>query len=153
MNIHIATSDKDIAACYPVMRELRPHIAEDQFLVRTRRQQSAGYRFAMVQEVDVVVAVAGYRVTENLAWGRFLYVDDLVTLPAKRSMGYGSGLLSWLREYAAAEGCSQLHLDSGIQRKNAHRFYEREGLTMTGLHYVEQIFAAGVDSAQADDAD
>jgi hypothetical protein len=67
--------------------------------------------------------------------------------------GYGSGLLCCLREYAAAEGCSQLHLDSGIQRKNAHRFYEREGLTMTGLRYVEQIFAAGVDSAQADGAD
>jgi len=87
MNIHIATSDKDIAACYPVMRELRPHIAEDEFLMRVRGQQSAGYRLAMVQVVDVVVAVAGFRVTEYMAWGRFLYVDDLVTLPAQRSRG------------------------------------------------------------------
>jgi GNAT superfamily N-acetyltransferase len=145
MNIRIATTDEEIAACYAVMRELRPHIAEDRFLARVREQESAGYRLAMAQEEDAVVAVAGFRVADNLAWGRFLYVDDLVALPSKRSMGYGSGLLSWLKEYAAAEGCSQLHLDSGIQRKDAHRFYEREGMTRAGFHFAENIkFAENV---------
>ena len=61
------------------------------------------------------VAVAGFRVGENLAWGRFLYVDDLVTLSAHRSKGYGSKLLTWLKAFAVREGCMQLHLDSGIQ--------------------------------------
>jgi GNAT superfamily N-acetyltransferase len=139
MNIHIATSDEDIAACYPVMRELRPHIAEDRFLAQVRRQQGADYRLAMAQEANAVVAVAGFRVSENLAWGRFLYVDDLVTLPAQRSIGYGAALLSWLREYAAAEGCGQLHLDSGAQRLDAHRFYEREGMANAGFHFVVRI--------------
>jgi len=136
MNIHIATTDKDIVACYPVMRELRPHLTQDRFLAQVRRQQSVGYRLAMVQKGDVVVAVAGFRVSENLAWGRFLYVDDLVTMLAQRSQGYGATLLSWLREYAAAEGCEQLHLDSGTQRHDAHRFYEREGLMKTGFHFA-----------------
>jgi len=121
------------------MRELRPHIAEDRFLSRIRRQQEAGYRLAFVQEAEGLVAVAGFRVGENLAWGLFLYVDDLVTLPAHRSKGYGARLLSWLKERAANEGCRQMHLDSGIQRKDAHRFYEREGMTMASLHFVENI--------------
>lgn len=139
MNIRIATTDTEIAACYPVMRELRPHIAENQFLSRIRSQENAGYRLAFVREPDGVAAVAGFRVGENLAWGRFLYVDDLVTLPAHRSKGYGARLLSWLKECAAREGCLQMHLDSGIQRKDAHRFYEREGMTMASLHFVESI--------------
>jgi len=139
MNIHIATTDSEIVACYPVMRELRPHIAEGQFLSRVRRQENAGYRLAFVQEPDSVVAVAGFRVGENLAWGRFLYVDDLVTHPAHRSKGHGAKLLSWLREYAAKEGCLQMHLDSGLQRKEAHRFYEREGMTMASFHFVENV--------------
>jgi len=139
MNIRIATTDAEIAACYPVMRELRPHIAEDQFVSRVRSQEKCGYRLAFVQGPDCVVAVAGFRVGENLAWGRFLYVDDLVTLPAQRSKGYGAVLLSWLKERAATEGCLQLHLDSGIQRKDAHRFYEREGMAMTSLHFVQNI--------------
>lgn len=139
MSIRIAITDTEIAACYPVMRELRPHIAEDQFLSQVRNQESAGYRLAFVQEPEGLVAVAGFRVGVNLAWGRFLYVDDLVTLPAHRSKGYGAKLLAWLKEYAAKEGCLQMHLDSGIQRKEAHRFYEREGMTMTSLHFFVNI--------------
>jgi GNAT superfamily N-acetyltransferase len=121
------------------MRELRPLIAENQFLSRIRSHINSGYRLAFVQVADRVVAVAGFRVGENLAWGRFLYVDDLVTLPAHRSKGYGAKLLSWLMELAAKEGCQQMHLDSGIQRKEAHRFYEREGMTMASFHFVENV--------------
>jgi len=139
MNIRFATTDTEIAACYPVMRELRPHIAEDQFLLRARSQENAGYRLAFVQEPDGVVAVAGFRVGENLAWGRFLYVEDLVTLSSQRSKGYGAKLLAWLKGYAAKEGCLQLHLDSGTQRAEAHRFYEREGMTAASFHFVERI--------------
>lgn len=136
MNIRIATTDIEIAACYPVMRELRPHLAESEFLSRIRSQENAGYRLALLQEPEAVVAVAGFRFIENLAWGQFLYVDDLVTLPARRSQGHGAKLLAWLTEYAAKAGCLQLHLDSGIQRKDAHRFYAREGMTLAGFHFM-----------------
>jgi GNAT superfamily N-acetyltransferase len=139
MTIRIAISDTEIAACHPVMRELRPHIAEEQFLSRVRSQERAGYRLAYVREPTGVVAVAGFRVGESLAWGRFLYVDDLITLPAHRSKGHGAKPLFWLKEQAAKEGCEQMHLDSGIQRKDAHRFYERGGMTMASLHFVERI--------------
>ncbi|MEX2138186.1 MAG: GNAT family N-acetyltransferase [Pirellulales bacterium] len=139
MQITIAESDADIAACYIVMRELRPHIGAEQFLSRVRRQEAAGFRLAMMRDAGGPVAVAGFRILENLAWGRFLYVDDLVTLAACRSQGCGAKLLAWLRERAAQENCAQLHLDSGIQRKDAHRFYEREGMTMSSFHFIANI--------------
>jgi GNAT superfamily N-acetyltransferase len=139
MQIRLATTDADIAACCPVMQELRPHVAQDEFVPRVRRQQAAGYRLAFAEGPDGPVAVAGFRVGENLAWGRFLYVDDLVTLPTHRSRGYGAGLLAWLKEYAASEGCTQIHLDSGMQRRSAHRFYARESLAITGFHFAEKL--------------
>ena len=139
MDISIAESDAEIAACYTVMRELRPHIAEDQFLSHVRRQERAGYRLAVARDGEQPVAAAGFRILENLAWGRFLYVDDLVTLPTHRSRGFGAELLTWLRERAAQENCAQLHLDSGIQRKDAHRFYQREGMTLSSFHFAEKV--------------
>lgn len=139
MNIRIAKTDTEISACYPVMQELRPHIPEDKFLSWIRKQETEAYQLVFVQGSEGVVAVAGFRIGENLAWGRFLYVDDLVTLSAHRSMGHGNRLLSWLKQFAIVEGCSQLHLDSGIQRKQAHRFYEREGMTISGFHFVENL--------------
>jgi GNAT superfamily N-acetyltransferase len=139
MNIQIAKTDTEVAACYPVMKELRPHLAEEAFLSRVRKLEKTGYRLAFVQQPEGIVAVAGFWLRENLAWGRFMYVDDLVTLSSHRSQGIGSRMLAWLREYAIREGCRQLHLDSGTQRKDAHRFYEREGMTLFGYHFAEDV--------------
>ncbi len=139
MSIRIATTDIEIAACYPVMRELRPQLVESKFISRVRSQEKTGYRLVFVKQPEGLVAVAGFRVGESLSGGHFLYVDDLVTLPAHRSKGYGAKLLAWLEEYAVKKGCQQMHLDSGMQRKEAHRFYEREGMAMAGLHFVKNL--------------
>lgn len=32
MKTSVATTDSEIAACYPVMRELRPHAAREEFV-------------------------------------------------------------------------------------------------------------------------
>jgi hypothetical protein len=44
-------------------------------------------------------------------------------------------LLAWLAEKAKEAGCAELHLDSGIQRVEAHAFYERLGLKFSSKHY------------------
>lgn len=139
IDIQVAETDAQIQSCFPVMHELRPHIGEDEFLPRVRAQMASGYRLGYAVSDGVVVAVAGFRVGENLAWGRFLYVDDLVTSQAQRSKGYGANLLSWLAARGLAEGCVQMHLDSGAQRLDAHRFYEREGMAKTGYHFVMNL--------------
>ncbi len=139
MTIRRMRTDPEVEACREVMRVLRPHVSRESFLSRVRAQEASGYRLAAVAEDDAVRAVAGYRIGECLAWGRFLYVDDLVTDPASRSRGYGAALLDWLRAEARREGCSALHLDSGVQRTDAHRFYVREGMTHTSHHFVEDL--------------
>ncbi|EDN67158.1 GCN5-related N-acetyltransferase [Beggiatoa sp. PS] len=37
--------------------------------------------------------------------------------------------------YAKSNHCQQIHLDSGIQRLEAHQFYLHEGMEMTGYHF------------------
>ncbi|HAK55184.1 MAG: GNAT family N-acetyltransferase [Vicinamibacterales bacterium] len=139
MTITLAVSDDDIARCYPIMRELRPAIAEVEFVARIRVQEDTGYRLAIGEDHGVAVAAAGFRLGENLAWGRYVYVDDLVTSSAHRSKGHGRELLAWLVEFAQREGCDELHLDSGVWRKDAHRFYEREGMEMTSYHFKTDL--------------
>lgn len=137
MNIQLANTDQDIQACYPVMRELRSHLVADEFVRQVRSQAQAGYRLVFLsRQENIPLALAGFRIAENLAWGRFLYVDDWVTLPAHRSRGYGAQLLTWLKDYGLRHGCTQLHLDSGFQRLDAHRFYEREQIAKTGFHFA-----------------
>jgi GNAT superfamily N-acetyltransferase len=121
------------------MKELRPDIAEEKFVQKVRELHKFGYQLVYLEVSGKPVAVAGFRISESLAWKRYLYVDDLVTLSNERSKGYGSILLKWLTDLAAREGCEQFHLDSGVQRKDAHRFYEREGLQLPSYHFAKYI--------------
>ena len=139
MSIRIAISDDDVQACYPVMWELRPQLKAEQFLDRVREQERCGYHLAWNETETGVVAVAGFRLGTNLSWGRFLYVDDLVTHAKYRSKGYGTEMLTWLKAYAVQEDSVQIHLDSGTEKVDAHRFYEREGLTKKGYQFFENI--------------
>ena len=137
--IQIAETPTEIHACYAVMAQLRPQYAQDEFLTQVQRQMKHGYRLVSLSTAGAVQAVAGFRLLENLAWGRFLYVDDLVTHQDARSQGHGKSLLTWLTDYARRQGCAQLHLDSGAQRKDAHRFYFREGMENTGFHFATKL--------------
>jgi len=135
VKIHLAESDDEVLACLPVIRHLRDLGDAAAFLRRVRSQRRSGYQLAALRDGGDPLAVAGFRLGENLAWGRYLYVDDLVTLPEARSRGYGAALLAWLVAHGRAHGVDQLHLDSGRQRADAHRFYEREGLEATSVHF------------------
>ena len=135
--IALATTDAEISRCFPVMAQLRPHLSESAFLGRVRRQrETQGYHLAFVELDAIVVAAAGFRILENLAWGRFLYVDDLVTDSARRSAGHASTLFDWLVARALEEKCDALHLDSGVQRFAAHRFYLRHRMDITSHHFA-----------------
>lgn len=139
--IALATTDAEIAACFPVMRELRTHLAtEAEFVARVRAQIGEGFMLAALRdETGRVAACAGFRVYSNLFCGRHLYVDDLVTLATDRSKGRGRALLRWLRERAVRDGCEMLILDSGVQRFGAHRFYLREGFDIIGHHFAMKL--------------
>jgi GNAT superfamily N-acetyltransferase len=133
--IFLAKEDDEIRSCYTVMAELRPHVQPEEFLLRVRRQiEVAGYNLAYLTDGEVK-AVAGFRVSECLAWGKFLYVDDLVSKSGDRSKGYGGDLFDWLVRYAKEEGCDQFHLDSGVQRFAAHRFYLNKRMAIECHHF------------------
>lgn len=133
--VSLARDDHEIEDCYDVMAELRPHVRREDFVNRVRRQNAdSGYELAYLK-VDNVKAVAGFRVSECFAWGKFLYVDDLVAGSDERSKGYGGVLFDWLVAYARENGCDEFHLDSGVQRFAAHRFYLNKRMAIEGHHF------------------
>ena len=140
-DIKEATTDADIRRVYPVMRELRPHIkSEDEFLERVRRQQKdSGWRLIYVEDAGAPVAAAGFRTSEWLAWGKALYVDDLICLESHRGKGFAEALMRWMEDVARAEGCGEAHLDSGTHRLGAHRFYHRLKLAIASFHFQKKL--------------
>jgi GNAT superfamily N-acetyltransferase len=136
MQIQLAENDEQIARCFLVMAQLREQLTIGEFLERVLRQRRNGYQLAFLEADGEVQSVAGFRLMENLAWGRFLYVDDLVTAEQSRSRGFGDALFDWLVDYAKQHNCRQFHLDSGVQRFGAHAFYLRKKMIISSHHFA-----------------
>ncbi len=139
--IRLGESKADIRRCFPVFKALRPHIAsEDEFLERVRRQQAqSGWRLIYIEDAGEPVAASGFRICEWLAWGKALYVDDLICLESHRGRGFAEALMIWMEELARSEGCGEVHLDSGTHRLDAHRLYHRRKLGITSFHFQKTL--------------
>ena len=135
--VHLARADTDLVRCFPVIKQLRPHLTESGFVEQAKRQGAqGGYQIAVVEAAGVVTSVAGFRLSEGLVDGKFLYIDDLVTDEAQRSRGYGDHLFDWLVNHAREQGCAVLGLESGVQRFDAHRFYLRKRMRISSYHFA-----------------
>ncbi|MBI2778464.1 MAG: GNAT family N-acetyltransferase [Gammaproteobacteria bacterium] len=140
MDIRVALIETDIKSCFPAFHELRPHLSEKDFVAQVQRQmKNHGYVLVYIASQGQVVAAAGYRVAEFLAWGRAFYVDDLITVSAFRKLGYGGKLLDWLMEKAKELSCDQFHLDSGVHRHDAHRLYLSRKLQISSHHFSREL--------------
>ena len=125
-----------LAACFPVLRALRPHLADPAaFAAQVERQHAQGYRLLAAWRDGQAVGAAGWRLTENLIHGRFAYVDDLVVAETERRFGLGARLLAAVADAARAAGCRRMILDTGLENALAQRFYFRFGMLARGLHF------------------
>jgi GNAT superfamily N-acetyltransferase len=139
--VDVPPGDDRLRAVYPVMRELRTELTEDDFNTIYASEHPLGYRIAAIFDGDECRAAAGYRLITNFVDGRHMYVDDLVTAEAWRSHGYGRLLNEFLVGVARREGCASVQLDSATHRREAHRFYFRERYTITAFHFERLVRA------------
>jgi GNAT superfamily N-acetyltransferase len=135
----------DTGTVFCAMQVLRTDLGDEGRFVHTvdEVQRPEGYRLlgAFEEGEREAVAVAGFRAAHGLAWGHYLYVDDLSTLAEARQRGHGRALLDWLAEEARRLGCDQLHLDSGVglDRADAHRLYMNSGLVIAAHHFARHV--------------
>lgn len=118
------------------MKQLRTHLNEDTYLELVyEAQEKEGYRMLALFDDAEIVAVVGFQQMITLYYGRFIWVCDLVTDVAKRSCGYGEKLLAHVHEWARTNHYETVALSSGLQRTDAHRFYE-EKMNYEKVSYV-----------------
>ncbi len=87
-------------------------------------------------EAEQVGFCTAYLDLDSVRFGLRCWVEDLAVGPDRRSQGVGAALLAAAKHWAGARGATHLELDSGIARTDAHRFYEREKPSWTGMQYA-----------------
>ena len=117
----------EIIKAFPVMKQLRTHLDENTYLeLVIDAQENDKYKMFALLDNDEIVAVIGFKPMITLSSGRFIWVCDLVTDTTIRSKGYGEKLLTYVHEWAKENNYESVALSSGLQRTDAHRFYENK---------------------------
>ncbi|MET1027735.1 MAG: GNAT family N-acetyltransferase [Dongiaceae bacterium] len=152
LNIEIRNIEQpaDIVRCHAVMMQLRPHMKDaDAFVRQVMRQREQGFRLSAACCGDRIAGLVGYRLQENLLYGRFVFVDDLIVHEEVRSSGVGAELLAVARAYAREESCRYFVLDTGLHMALAQRFYYRQGLLAHAMGFCEMLVDSEVDGSQS----
>ncbi len=141
MKIQTAISKESIQKCFTALNALRPHLEISTFVTLIEGMIARGYHLIFVEENNQAVAIAGFRYTEHLHWGKLIYIDDLSTLPEHRGKGYASLLLKFIEDKAGEAKLDSIHLDSGSvpSRYDAHRLYLNKGFNISSFHFAKNL--------------
>ena len=149
-HIRLAETREDVARCFEVVHELRPHLEGEQFVEQVMRQQG---RVAIAWRLleDAGISCAGVRRLPHFGKSR------VGAFSLRRRFGHrivcsvprglGRSLFDWLvTPVPGVAGCAQFHLDSGVQRYAAHRFYLGKRMEITVAHHFRAQAGENVEA-------
>jgi GNAT superfamily N-acetyltransferase len=140
MLIKTLKTPDEIILSFDAFVELRPHLTnKEAFASQILEQQKEGYRIVALEVHSEIVACIGFRFLTTLAWGKTLYIDDLITKAKARGKGYGKLLLDHVTQIARNHSCNEVHLDTGYARHTAHKVYLKHGFEFNCHHLMLKI--------------
>jgi GNAT superfamily N-acetyltransferase len=122
-------------------REVRTQIGQD-YCALIEVMFAEGMFLTQLVDAGEVRSVALWRAYHTTYDGRRFEVDDLVTRASDRSRGYGAVMLREMANKAASLGCQSIVLNSATYRQRAHKFYFREGFSITAFHFTKPVKSA-----------
>lgn len=135
-------STREIETVYPLMKQLRPNLSQEDFVTKVLEQQkSMQYRlFAAYDDKQRLIGLCGIMPFHVLYREKCLYICDLVIDSSLRGQGFGQKFLQEVEDLACKEGYLQIELSSSFPRKEAHRFYEEKmGFDKTSYVFVKTL--------------
>lgn len=138
--LFVAKSRSELEKCFPVMKELRPHLDFENYIsIYEQAHRSDGFEIVAIEEDNKILALMGYRILSDYVRGKHIYVDDLVSSESVRSKGLGAELLKYAEGVAKEMNCTTLRLCTGIENERGVNFYERNGWTKRAFAYTKKL--------------
>jgi GNAT superfamily N-acetyltransferase len=91
--------------------------------------------FVAESDEALVGICTAYLELNSVRFGQRCWVEDLAVDPERRSEGIGAALLDTAEQWARRRGATHFELDTGLDRTEAQRFYERRHPSTVGYSY------------------
>jgi GNAT superfamily N-acetyltransferase len=145
--IRAATADEapNVVTAYdwlfapPGGRPRRWDRARAQERLRVAAEAEASVVLVADEDGAIVGFCTAYLDVLSVRFGRRVWVEDLAVHPERRSRGIGKALLDAAKDWGRERGATHLELDSGRDRTDAHRFYQRENPNWTSISFAWEL--------------
>jgi GNAT superfamily N-acetyltransferase len=125
-------SESDLAALRVLCAQLEYPATPEEIRDRLAAIAKAGGHRVLVAEAEGgIVGLAEVVTVRCLVGGPFAVIQGLVVLEGKRSAGVGARLVRACEDWARERGTPGIKVRTNVKRRDAHRFYEREGYART----------------------
>jgi len=130
---------KELYTAYDVLKQLRVNLSYDEFEDLIYNMRDMQYKMIGIFDGEKLITYAGVNISTNLYHKRHLFVYDLVTDEKYRAKKYGKMMLEYLHDYAKMGMCENIVLSSGLEKTDAHRFYENNGFSKKSFVYLKSV--------------
>lgn len=139
LTLHILTQKSEMLPLLPLIQQLSPSVTAERYDHLLDDMLAHGYRMLVVLEGEICLGLSGFWVISKLYSGKYLEMDNVVVSTEHRSKGVGKLMSDFLENLARREGCEMMMLDAYLENEKAHAFYEREGFTKRGYHFLKKL--------------
>ncbi len=88
-------------------------------------------------EAEKLIGVASGWLTVRLYSGKQLEVDNVIVQPS--GQGCGTYFLQQIEQWAEAEACCTVELNTYVENRRSHKFYFKEGYKILGFHFQKKL--------------
>ena len=129
----------ELSTILPLVKILNPDIDEAVLARRLEEMLGQGYQCAGAYVEGRLVGICGLWTATRFYCGKYLEPDNVVVHPDFRSLGVGQTLMAWVYDYARAQNCEVVELNSYVGSPRAHKFYFGEGFGILGFHFQKKL--------------
>jgi ribosomal protein S18 acetylase RimI-like enzyme len=130
---------KELYTAYDVLKQLRIDLSYEEFEDLIYEMRDIQYKMIGIFNKDKLITYAGVNIQTNLYHRRHLFIFDLVTDEKYRGKEYGKMMLEYLHDYAKMGMCENIVLSSGLEKVQAHNFYENHGFSKKSFVYLKSV--------------
>ena len=131
--------NKNILQILPLLKELNTTTKEEVLKKRLLDMATQHYKCVGMFINKELIGVAGLWFLTRHYCGKTIEPDHVIITAAHRNKGFGKKLFLWIYAYAQNMGCEASELNTYVQNIKSHHFYENEGYTKLGFHYVKKF--------------
>lgn len=122
-----------------IIQQLQPQLTLEEYKRLLPKMLPNGYGQVAIFDGAKCIGISGYWINTKLYSGKYLEMDNVVVDENYRSKGIRKLLCDWCINKAKETNCKKVMLDAYIENEKAHHFYEREGFTKRGYHFIKTL--------------